>query len=101
GGGAEVTWVEDGLDEMALSVRARGSGYLVLTDALQDGWRVTVDGAPATLVHADHAFVAVAVGPGDHTVRWSDAWPWADPGVWITLVTGSLLLTGLGIEAWR
>jgi hypothetical protein len=101
GGSADVTWVEDGQDEMTLAVRAEGSGYLVLADAIQDGWRVTVDGSPATPVHADHAFIAVALGPGDHTVRWSYRWPWADPGVWITLVTASVLLTGLGFAAWR
>jgi len=101
GGSADVTWIGDGLDEMTLAVRARGSGYLVLADGIQDGWRVTVDGSAATLAHADHAFVAVALGPGDHTVRWSYAWPWADPGVWITLVTASVLLTGLGFAALR
>jgi hypothetical protein len=92
GGPAEVTWVEDGLDEMVLSVRARGTGYLVLADALQVGWRVTVDGEPAPVVRADHAFVAVAVGPGTHTVRWYYPWPWAGVGIWITITT---LLIGL------
>ena len=100
GGGAEVTWVEDGLDAMVLSVRAQGSGYLVLADALQNGWKVTVDGAPAAMVHADHAFVAVALGPGTHTVRWYCPWPWSGPGAWITAVTAAALVTGLAVERW-
>jgi hypothetical protein len=94
GGAAEVTWVEDGLDEMVVSVRARGTGYLVLADALQVGWRATVDGEPATVVRADHAFVAVAVGPGTHTVRFYYPWPFAGPGAWITAAT---LLIGLAV----
>jgi len=99
--GAEVTWVEDGLDAMVLSVRAEGAGYLVLADALQPGWRVTVDGTPATSVPADHAFVAVALEPGQHTVRWHYPVPWTGAGAWITLVTALALLGGLGVEGWR
>jgi hypothetical protein len=101
GRGAEVRWVEDGLDAMVLSVRADGAGYLVLADALQSGWRVTVDGTAATPVAADHAFVAVALGPGQHTVRWSYPLPWTGAGAWITLVTALALLGGLAIEGWR
>jgi hypothetical protein len=66
---AEVSWVHDGTDEMVLSVRAAGAGYLVLADAIQNGWRVDVDGQEATLVAADHAFAAVAIPAGAHTVR--------------------------------
>jgi hypothetical protein len=101
GRGAEITWVEDGLDAMVLSVRAHGTGYLVLADALQSGWRVTVDGSPAPILRADHAFVAVAVPPGQHTVRWTYPLPWTGAGAWITLVTALALLAGLAVEQWR
>jgi uncharacterized membrane protein YfhO len=72
---------------MELSVNAQGAGYLVLADAIQDGWRVTVDGVAASLVAADHAFVAVAVPKGAHTIRFYDPQPWAGPGIWISGVT--------------
>jgi len=101
GAPAEVTWVEDGLDEMVLSVRAQGAGYLVLADALQTDWKVTVDGVRMTPVHADHAFVAVPVPRGEHTVRWYYPLPWTGPGAWITAVTVLALLVGLGVEEAR
>jgi hypothetical protein len=97
----EVTWVTDGMDEMVLSVRAEGAGYLVLADAIRNGWKVAVDGQPATLVAADHAFAAVAVPVGTHTVRLWYPSPFVGPGMWITL--GAALGLGLaaGAPAWR
>jgi hypothetical protein len=96
---AAINWVSDGLDQMELSVNAQGAGYLVLADAIQDGWRVTVDGVAASLVAADHAFVAVAVPKGAHTIRFYDPQPWAGPGIWIsgaTLLIIVALFTPLG-----
>jgi hypothetical protein len=44
-------------------------GYLVLSDRYSDGWRVTLDGAPAPLFRAEYLFRAVAVPPGEHQVE--------------------------------
>jgi hypothetical protein len=85
GGTAEVTTTEDGTDATEVSVTARGSGYLVLADPVQSGWRITVDGAPATMLPADHAFVAVAVPDGTHTVRFEFSGPAGGAGNWISL----------------
>lgn len=86
---ADVEWQKDGTDDMVLSVDAQGSGYLVIADTIQNGWRATIDGVPATIVAADHAFAAVNVPAGQHTVRlWYGA-PWTAPG---TLMTGATLL---------
>jgi len=100
GAPADVTWIDDGLDQMVLHVQAQGTGYLVLADAIQTGWRVTVDGAPAQLVPADHAFAAVAVGPGSHTVRFYYPGPLSGPGAWISALTALALLAALAWE-WR
>jgi hypothetical protein len=97
---ATVNWVDDGLDQMVLDVDAQGSGYLVLDDAIQRGWRVNVDGSPASLLAADHAFVAVYVPAGHHTVRFSYPLPWSGPGPWITGLTILLLLGSLGAYRW-
>ena len=69
GAPAEIEIVSDGPDDMAVDVEAEGDGYLVIADALQEDWAVTVDGEAAELVPADHAGVAVAVPEGTHRVE--------------------------------
>ena len=54
---------------MRVAVDAQGAGYLVVADAIQQGWKATVDGRPAALRPADGAVVAIAVGTGDHVVH--------------------------------
>jgi len=44
------------------------SGWLVLSDAWDPGWRAEVDGRPAVIERADVCFRAVALGPGRHRV---------------------------------
>jgi hypothetical protein len=98
---AHVTWLADDLAEMTLSVDADGSGYLVLADAIQHGWRVTVDDQPAQLLDADHAFVAVAVPAGTHTVRFYYPSPLLGAGMWMTTATIlALIIAGL-VPWWR
>jgi hypothetical protein len=97
---ATVNWIDDGLNEEVMDVNAQGSGYLVLDDAIQTGWKVTVDGAPATMLAADHAFVAVNVPAGHHTIRFWYPLPWSGPGPWITGFTILLLLGSLGGYRW-
>jgi hypothetical protein len=97
---AQITWVDDGLDQMVLDVQAQGAGYLVLADAIQTGWRVTVDDAPATLLAADHAFAAVAVGPGDHAIRFFYPGPLTGTGAWVSGLTVVTLLVAVSLEAF-
>ncbi len=97
---ATVTWVDDGLNQVVLDVSAQGAGYLVLDDAIQDGWRASIDGAPTTLLPADHAYVTVAVPAGHHTIRFWYPQPWSGPGPWISGLTVLLLLGCLGADRW-
>jgi hypothetical protein len=69
GAAADVEIVSDGPDDLAIDVQAEGDGYLVVADALQEDWAVTVDGEAAELVPGDHAGVAVAVPEGTHRVE--------------------------------
>ncbi|MFD0744049.1 YfhO family protein [Phytohabitans flavus] len=100
GAPAEIQWVEDGFDEMEVTVDAQGAGYLVLADAIQPTWQVTVDGKRADLVRADHALAAVAVPQGKHTVRFSYAPSGHDLGKWLTISTGAILLLAVLGEWW-
>jgi len=100
GAPAEVRWEEDGFDDMEVAVDAAGAGYLVLADAIQPTWRVTVDGEAAELVRADHGLAAVAVPAGSHTVRFSYAPRGHDLGRWVTVLAGVLLLLAVLAEWW-
>jgi hypothetical protein len=45
------------------------SGLLVVCEQLEPGWRVTVDGNPASPVPADHLFIGVPLTAGRHSVE--------------------------------
>ncbi|MGH8571714.1 MAG: hypothetical protein ACREX8_03945, partial [Gammaproteobacteria bacterium] len=100
GAPARVSVVTDALDEIVVEVAAAGAGYLVVADALQTGWAVTVDGAPADLVPADHAVVAVAVPAGEHRVRLHYAGPQHGAGAGVTGLAAIALFGLVGAE-WR
>jgi hypothetical protein len=97
---ATVSWVDDGLDQVVLNVDAKGSGYLVLDDAMQTGWTVTVDGVAAPLLAADHAFVAVNVPAGHHVIRFAYPLPWSGPGPWISGITMLFVIGALLPPRW-
>lgn len=65
----EVEVVERGRDAMTVRTDSDAAGLLVLADPAYPGWEVTVDGEPADLVVADHAFQGVYLEAGEHTVE--------------------------------
>ena len=91
---ADVTVREDSGDHIRATVHADGAGYLVVADAIQDGWSAQLDGKPVALHNADHALAAIAVPTGTHTIT-LDATPrgWR-LGIAIT-ITATLLLIAL------
>ena len=56
-------------ETVVLNVDADGPGFAVLTDQFAPGWTATVDGEPAEVLRANHAFRAVRVPEGRSTVR--------------------------------
>jgi hypothetical protein len=77
-------------DRVRLEADLSGDGYVVLVDAWDPAWRVSVDGRPADLLRANVAFQAVAVPGGRHVIdlRYRPAaLPWG------------LALTGLAVAA--
>jgi hypothetical protein len=85
GRGASVRVISDDPDRIDVEVDAQGGGYLVVADAIQAGWVVSVDGTPAPLVAADQAVVAVAVPAGVHAVEFRYSSPYHGVGGWISL----------------
>ncbi len=65
----EPVITRDGLNEVALTIATPRPAVLVLADLAAPGWRVAVNGQPATLLRADLALRAVALPAGSHDVR--------------------------------
>lgn len=55
-------------NRVSLQVKAPRDGYVVLSDTYFPGWEAKVDGIPTLLWRANHAFRAVQVEAGDHTI---------------------------------
>lgn len=93
GAGAVVNLRRDGPDELVVDVDAQGDGYLVVADALRDGWTATVDGDATPLLPADHALAAVHVPAGAHQVHFRYA-----PREWVVgLRVSALALLTLAV----
>jgi hypothetical protein len=56
-------------DRVQLEAELERPGYVVLVDAFDPGWKVTLDGLEAPLLRANVAFRAVAVPAGRHRVE--------------------------------
>ena len=69
GATAVIHKVDDRLDSVSVSLTSTGPGWLVVADAIQSDWTVTVNDVAGRLIHADHALVAVAVPEGSSVVE--------------------------------
>jgi hypothetical protein len=87
----DVTVTRDTPTGLAATVDAEGDGYLVVADALQQGWVARVDGEGADLVDADHAGVAVHVPAGRHEVTLHYEPPGQRAGVAVSALTAAAL----------
>ncbi len=66
-----VHMVKYTLNQMDLEVSCTGPRLLFLSETYYPGWKVWVDGKREKIYRANHAFRAVALGPGRHTVVFS------------------------------
>lgn len=70
GAAPRIAVLEDQGATIRASVTTGAAGHLVVADSLQQpGWTASLDGRLVPLVAADHAFGAVAVPVGTHTVE--------------------------------
>lgn len=81
--------------------RARGPCVLVVAQAWDPGWEVTVDGAPAPSYVADLLQVAVPLGPGEHDVRLVHADPWVAAGLYLSASGWLALATAVWLASRR
>jgi hypothetical protein len=70
-----VTITEYGPDRIAARGEAPAGGYLVLAENFDPKWSARLNGAPATLVRADGAFMALKVPAGPFTAEFAFADP--------------------------
>jgi hypothetical protein len=66
---AEVHIVTEKTTEVDITVQTDTAGYVLLADTYYPGWRVDVDGLPATICRANGAQRAAFVEPGEHRVQ--------------------------------
>ncbi len=95
--GVVLSWAAS---QNALSVRARtdGAAYLVLSETYHAGWKAWDNGAPAPVLRADYAFMAVPLGQaGEHVVELRFA-----PASWTVgcAVSGAALLFSAMVLLW-
>ncbi|MEE3256787.1 MAG: YfhO family protein [Actinomycetota bacterium] len=88
---------DDQFDHLSISLTTTGPGWLVVADAMQNGWVASVDGVPQPLVAADHAFVGVPVPEGSSTVTLEYRPSGLRAGVSISVLSLALVLS----LAWR
>lgn len=88
--------VSEGTDEVRVEVRSDAPGWLLLLDSWYPGWSAGVDGVPAQVRRADHAFRAVPVPAGDSIVSFT----YRSNSLKAGLVLAALASMGLA-WAWR
>ncbi len=66
-GRSSVT-LRDSPNAVTILAASDSGGFLVQADTHYPGWQATLDGAPVKIMRANHAFRAVVLPPGEHTV---------------------------------
>jgi hypothetical protein len=83
------------------TIRAPRDGLVVVLDPWFPGWSATVDGAPATLLRANYAFMAVPVRAGQHTLRLAYFPTRLLPGLAIAFLAAAALVALLKLTSRR
>jgi uncharacterized membrane protein YfhO len=64
----ELSYPPNGVN---VKTNQNGEGFLVLLDTWFPGWQVTVDGMPQPIYPAYSFYLAVKLGPGNHSIEFS------------------------------
>jgi hypothetical protein len=98
---ARVDVVRSGDHELALAVELDRPGIVVVSEAYYPDWKGTVDGEPAEIMRANHAFRAVALGPGRHEIVMRYDASLVRTGASVSLVALALTVAAAAGSAWR
>jgi hypothetical protein len=93
-----VKLAEMGPGRYVLEAECSAEAYLVLAESYYPGWTAEVDGAPATIIPADHVLQAVRLPAGRHEVRFTYRSRFLGLGF---AIAAAGLAVPLGLMAWR
>lgn len=71
--------------------------FLVWSATFYPGWTATVDGRPARIERANHAFTGVVVPPGRHTIIFEYRPFVIRLAIYLSLLAGAVIAFGLGV----
>jgi hypothetical protein len=95
GGRTRAKLVGISAHSMDIEVDSEGAGMVVIAQSYYPAWKARVNGQPAPLLKANHAFQAVRVPAGASRVRLVYEDRWFQAGCGISLGTLALLLAGI------
>ena len=90
-GAGSASLSRDDPEHVRIQAAMQRGGLLVLTDKMDDGWRVSVDGEDAKPLYVNSVVRGVAVPAGRHTVDWR----YRTPGLLAGTAISLLALAGL------
>lgn len=92
---AEVHIIHYEPERVEVQTRTSADGILVLTDGYDPGWQAELDGQPAKIHVANHAFRAVALPAGEHQVTFFYDPPAFKIGLVISLLAWGIVATAV------
>ena len=96
-----VQITEYGLNHIHLEASCLGRRVLFLSEVDYPGWKAVVDGKPQKIYRANHAFRALALGPGTHRIQMVYRPASFCVGLAVTGVTAVMLLFWGGVRRFR
>lgn len=97
----EIIWVRSDPDLLKLEIIASAPALLVLSDVWDPAWTATVDGVSTPVLTANHAFRAVAVPAGRHSIELRFESASLRAGVTVTILTIFIVMLGLVVARRR
>jgi hypothetical protein len=95
-GSDRVRFLNFKMNRIDLEASCRGPRLLFLSETYYPGWKVRVDGREEKIYRADHAFRAVALGPGRHTVTFEYC-PFSFTLGWIISVVTGITISSVAV----